>query len=100
METILINVTEEGLLIPRDYLPDAQEFELELKDDHIVIRSKGNGNQGDVKPEGWPYEWIGIAETKDPTASQRVEEILAEEIDRRAGWTLDPYPEEEQGNDA
>jgi hypothetical protein len=39
------------------------------------------------------FPWIGIAKTKDPTASARVEEILAEEIDRRAGWTLDPDPE-------
>jgi len=33
------------------------------------------------------HSLIGIAETKDPTASKRVKEILATELDSQAGWT-------------
>ena len=89
MEKFPIQVTKEGILIPRRYfLQDAGEFEVELVDGYVLVRPKISEEPlPDVKER---FPWIGIAETSDPTASQRVEEILAEEIDRRAGWTHDP----------
>jgi hypothetical protein len=86
-----IQVTDEGVLIPRQYLSDSDEFELVLSDAFLLVRPKLSEEPLPEVQKRFP--WIGMAETKDPTASVRVEEILAEEIDRRAGWTLDPDPE-------
>lgn len=100
MQSVLVRLTEEGIEIPREYLADADSYELLILDDRVVVRPmEATGQNGhssvakdeagiDPNPEtdlemsgktGWPYDWIGIAETKDPTASSRVEEILAEE---------------------
>ena len=89
-----IQVTEEGVLIPRHYLPDATEFELLVAGDYVFVRPKSNGSPVENVQKGWPYDWIGIAETRDPTASSHVEEILRSEIDRRAGWTQDSSTED------
>ncbi|MCP5098039.1 MAG: hypothetical protein GY943_21025 [Chloroflexi bacterium] len=86
METIPIQVTGDGVLIPREYfLHDANEYEVELTDSYILIKPKvSEAPLPDVHKR---YPWIGIGHSSDPTASQRVEEILADEIDRRSGWT-------------
>jgi len=92
-----IQVTKEGVLIPREYLSGASEFELELTNDHLLIRPKVNG-QPSVKEEKPRYSWIGIGHSGNPNASVEVEEILAKEIDRRSGWTLKPPLEEEDAS--
>ncbi|MCB8942679.1 MAG: hypothetical protein H6658_02770 [Ardenticatenaceae bacterium] len=91
IEIAPIQVTDKGIWIPRQYLSDSDEFELVLSDTFLLVRPKLSEEPLPEVQERFP--WIGIAETKDPTASERFEEILAEEIDRRAGWTLDPEPE-------
>lgn len=83
-----IQVVDESVLIPRHYLPNAESFEFVLTQDYIIIRPK----KLDVDSEPPPsplHSLIGVAETKDPTASARVKEILSEEADTRAGWTHD-----------
>lgn len=91
MEIKPIQIMEQGVLIPLEYLHNAHEFEFELVNGHVLVRAK----QSDKQKQGWPYEWIGIARSSNPNASMEVEEILMAEVDRRAGFTLDPYPEEE-----
>jgi hypothetical protein len=83
-----IQVTDEGVLIPLQYLPGSGEYELVLSESYVLIRAKPSAQPAQ---KSWLSDLVGIAETNDPTASTRVEEILADEIDRRAGWTLDPY---------
>lgn len=129
MNILPIQVIPEGVLIPLHYLNDAHEFELEVVDNHLLVRPKANGRPEAAQNEpvleqdeaallacypwigsahsgqptasaepnavkNWLSDLIGIAESKDPTASVRAEEILMAEIDRRDGWTLRPYLDE------
>ncbi len=86
METIPIQVTQDGVLIPRSYfLQDASDYEIEFVNGDILVKPKlSNEPLPDVKER---YPWIGMAQSPDSTASERVEEILTAEIDRHAGWT-------------
>lgn len=82
MNVLPIQVTEEAVLIPHHYLHGADEFEVEVVDGYVVLRPKVNAEQPQRK-ENWLAGIAGIAVTKDPTASERVEEILAEEMGKR-----------------
>ena len=110
-----IQVMDEGVLIPHHYLHHAREFEIEFLDGYVLLRPKLPQNH---TAKNWlsdlagiaenrnlvtpaqtdeslaqvrkRYPWIGIAASGDPNASERVEEILMAEIDRRSGWTLKP----------
>lgn len=86
-----IQITDEGILIPHHYLHDARDLVIEFIDGYILLRPKPTPT-GTTK--NWLSDLVGIAETRDVTASEKVEEILADEIDRRAGWTFDPYQDE------
>lgn len=110
-----IQITDEGILIPHHYSHHAREFEIEFVDGYVLLRPKLSQNytaknwlsdpagiaenpnlatpeQADEAPGEVQerYPWIGIAASGDPNASERVEEILMAEIDRRSGWTLKP----------
>ena len=76
--TVPIQVTDEGVYIPRRYLREGEEFEVLVSDEYVLVRPKTNGDK--AKEKSWLEPLIGIAETTDPTASERVEEILAAEI--------------------
>ncbi len=91
-----IQVTDEGVLIPLTYLQEATEFEWEVRNGHVLLRPKANGRQTQQLEKSWLEDLVGIAETRDPTASSRVEEILEAEIDRRSGWTLKPPLDESE----
>lgn len=101
-----IQIMPEGVLIPLYYLQNAHEFELEVVDGHLLVRPKTNGQPVETSWLTDPtamvgheqplvstdelssrYPWIGIVQTGNRNASVEVEEILAEEIDIRAGWT-------------
>ncbi len=107
-----IQVMDEGVLIPHHYLHHAREFEIEFIDGYVLLRPKLPQNhmaknwlsdlaeiaenrnlatpeQADESLDELRkrYPWIGMAESGDPEASARVEEILMAEIDRRSGWT-------------
>jgi hypothetical protein len=87
MKTLPVQVTEEGVLIPKEYLQQADEFEVVIQNGDILVRPKQSEPLPDVYKR---FPWIGIGISNDPTASERVEEILEAEIDRRSGWTLKP----------
>jgi hypothetical protein len=88
MNVIPIQVTEDGVVIPRIYLGAAEEFELVLEEEFVLVRPR---DASVLPPDATSarFPWIGIGVTRDPTAAERVEEILEAEIDRKAGWTLD-----------
>jgi len=93
MKVILKQTTDKGLVIPPEYLPEANEFELEVTNESIIVRpNKEDEPLSDVYKR---YPWIGIAHSNNPNASMEVEEILFAEVHRRAGFTHDPYPEDD-----
>lgn len=79
MNVFPIQVTEDAVLIPHHYLHDAQEFEIEIVEGYVVVRPKVNGKSA---AQNWLQHLAGVATTDDPTASGRVDEILAEEMGR------------------
>ena len=90
IEIAPIQVTDEGVLIPRQYLSDSDEFEIVLSETYVLVRPKKNGPESNLLPsESSRFSFVGIAHTSNPNASKEVEEILEREIDRRSGWTLD-----------
>ncbi len=94
MELKPIQVMEQGVLIPLEYLHNAHEFEFELIDGYLLVRPKLP--QPTLLPsESSFFSFVGIARSRNPNASAEVEDILMAEVDRRAGFTLDPYPEVE-----
>lgn len=98
MNMIPIQVTDEGVLIPRTYLPGADDFELLTTSEYVLVRLRrqvvpGNGEQKaavDSKSiPGRRYAFIGSGRTRNPRASAEAESILEQEVDRLRGWSLD-----------
>ncbi len=96
-----IQVLKDGVLIPLEYLPDADEFEIEQVNGYVMVRSKPGGKKKSEKPEtdtvaadsknDLPpprFSWIGSMRFDNPNLSVEVEDILEAEIDRRSGWTI------------
>lgn len=75
-----IQVTEEGVLIPLDYLQNAREFELELQNDNVLIRPKPNRAAELHSSESTRFSFVGIGRSSNPNASAEVEEILQREL--------------------
>lgn len=94
MAVIPIQVTAEGVLIPKIYLHNAGQVEVIVTSEYVLVRPKL------PKPEPAPseqtiaqlkgrYDFIGIGHTRDPQASVNAEEILEREVKRESGWSLD-----------
>ena len=82
MKILPIQVTDEGVLIPLEYLQNAREFEFELQDSCVLIRPKHPTEPlPDIHKR---YPWIGMAHSKNPNASAEVEEILRRELGKKA----------------
>ena len=89
MSVIPIQVTDEGVVIPKVYLHDADQVEIVVTDDYVLVRPKSPAL--DERPSPRPahhYSFIGIAHTRNPRASVEAEEILMREVNRRNGWEL------------
>ena len=87
MNVVPIQVTDEGVLIPKVYLHDAGEVEVVVSKDYVLVRPKNPVQSGGDAPKtGRRYSFIGIAHTRNPRASVEAEEILEREVDRRMGW--------------
>lgn len=69
-----------------------QEKVLAFVEDLAVEESNGNqSSNGPAAPmpdKPKRYSFIGIGESKSGDISERAEEILAEEIKRRSGWSM------------
>lgn len=73
MNLIPIQVTDDGVLIPKQYLHDADEVEVVVEADYVLVRPKRSdtdveANAGLSKP-AHRYSFIGIAHTRNPRAS-------------------------------
>ena len=94
MSVIPIQVTSEGVLIPKTYLRDASNVEVIVAEDYVLVRSKplvpesAATDQETAQPES-RYDFIGIGHTRDPHASLNAETILEREINRTSGWSID-----------
>lgn len=75
-----IRITTEGVLIPRHYLGDAKEFEIEIKNGFVLVRPK-NVQPAPLHPsESSRFSFVGIATSRNPNASLEAEAILAREL--------------------
>lgn len=90
MELIPIQVTEEGVVIPKTYLRGADDVEVIWSEDYILVRPKAHLTRRPNKSGKHRYSFIGIAQTRNPTASTDAEEILAREVNPRSGWSHNP----------
>ncbi len=87
-----IQVLENAVLIPIEYLANATDFEFERVNGHVIVRPKQSGrveiNQTEsisndekeylLPSESSRFSFVGIAETRNPYASEEVETILKE----------------------
>jgi hypothetical protein len=92
MNIVPIQVTEEGILIPKTYLDMSGELELIITDNFVLLRPKHDVPSDVVSETESPpyhYSFIGIGHTSDPTASVNAEEILEREIKRESGWSIE-----------
>lgn len=91
MKFIPIQITDEGIIIPRIYLPANGQFQVVRRKEYVLLKTKGNGKPKPKKPRKKKsrYSFIGIGHTRNPRASVEAEEILEREIDPVSGWTVD-----------
>ncbi len=91
MNILPIQITEEGILIPRVYLPAASQVEIVMRDEYVLLRKKTNGKTKPKKrrKKSSRYSFIGIGHSRNPRASVEAEKILEREVDRARGWTVD-----------
>ncbi len=91
-----IQVLENAVLIPIEYLSNATDFEFERVNGHVIVRPKQNDDTKTEKSllsdeekeyllpsESSRFSFVGIAETRNPYASEEVENILKKELGRR-----------------
>lgn len=91
MKVIPIQITKEGILIPRVYFPTASQVEVVMRDDYVLLKPKTNGKPKPKKrsKKSSRYSFVGIGRSRNPRASVEAEEILEREIDPVRGWTVD-----------
>lgn len=92
MNVIPIQVTDDGVIIPKQYLHDADEVEVVVEADYVIVRPKRVDSTLEVgtamREMTQRYSFIGIGRTRNPKASVEAEDILEREVDRRDGWSL------------
>lgn len=92
-----IQVLNSGVLIPIEYLPNAEEYIVVLENGHAFVRpkliqSKVERPTPEISQEEYAelrrkHPWIGSIEGLPPDLSTRYKDILRDEIDPRSGWT-------------
>lgn len=93
MNVIPIQVTDEGVLIPKTYLHDAGEVEVIVQDEYVLVRPKAatpeaSENNLALPPVNERFDFIGIGHSRNSNASTEAEEILEREIKRESGWSF------------
>lgn len=99
MQMIPIQVTEEGVFIPKIYLRETDNLEIIVVDEYILVRPQVSAalkhSDKQTTPETVPpkpsrrFSFIGSGQTRNPKASVEAEAILNREVDQREGWSLD-----------
>ncbi|MEW5986416.1 MAG: hypothetical protein AB1791_07260 [Chloroflexota bacterium] len=86
-KTISVRVTAEGVIIPRSLLSGVDEVEVVYAADNFIIRPKAQSGRPAARPPRYPF--IGVGQTRRPTASADVETILELEVQPPGGWNLE-----------
>lgn len=98
MQMIPIQVTEEGVFIPKIYLKETNNLEVVMVDDYVLVRPHVSAVEKSVPasvPEALSpgqtrrFSFIGSGHTRNPKASVEAEEILEREVDQHEGWSID-----------
>ncbi len=91
MNVIPIQVTDEGILIPKTYLHNAREVEVVMTPDFIILKPKAPlpASQTAEPSTTRRFDFIGIGETTNPNLAEEAEEILMREAKPDSGWSLD-----------
>jgi hypothetical protein len=96
MNVIPIQVTDEGVLIPKSYLHAAGEFELVVMGEYILIKPKASSPPPTETPAAPAivskrrrYSFIASGQTRNPKASAEAEKLLESAVHRRSGWSVD-----------
>ena len=91
MSAIPIQVTDEGVLIPKVYLHNAGEVEVVMTDEYVLVRPKPASPAPTREPgaKRRRYTFIASGRTRNPGASTEAEQILEQEAHRRRGWSFD-----------
>jgi len=93
MNILPVQITEEGVLIPRTYLHEAVEVEVVVTDEYVLVKAKPPAAESKTtqRPARKPHRFSFIASgrTRNPRASQEAEEILEREVKRHAGWSVE-----------
>lgn len=89
MQMIPIQVTEEGVFIPKIYLKETNNLEVVVVDDYVLVRPHvsvvENSVLASVTKALSPgrtrrFSFIGSGHTRNPKASVEAEEILQREV--------------------
>ncbi len=77
MNMLPIQITDKGVLIPREYVQSAGEIELVVMEEYVLVRSKNesNNDQELFPSESSHFLFVGIAKSSNPKASVEVEEM-------------------------
>ena len=107
MNILPIQIIDNKVVIPLQYFDFSKDLEITFENDFAVIGAKEvndhtaqvNGHTSDDEKMDMVklkerFPWIGMAESRDPTASSRVKEILMAEVDLHSGWTTKPSLED------
>ncbi len=90
----MITTIEQTLIQKFRILPKEKQAKVLEYVEEIEVESSKNGNiNNDIDEETLEkhrrrMRLVGIASSKSGTVSQRVDEILAEGINKREGWSL------------
>ncbi len=88
---IMITTIEETLIQKIHVLPPEKQAKVLEYVEEIEVAGSTNGFQLDAKEEERRKKlmrFVGIASSKTGDISERVDEILAEGINKREGWSL------------
>jgi hypothetical protein len=88
MDIIPIQVTDEGVIIPRIYLHNAGEVEVVVTPDYILLKPKATPADATKPDTPSRFDFIGIGESANPNLAEEAEEILTREIKQDSGWSL------------
>ena len=66
-----IQITDKGILIPREYVQGTGEIELVVMEEYVLVRSKNesNNDQELLPSKSSRFSFVGIAKSSNPNKS-------------------------------
>ena len=86
---IPIQVTPEGVIIPKIYLQGAHHIDVIVTPEYVIVKPREQApSTSPTHSQSERYSFIGIGVTRNPIASIEVETILEKEVTPDAGWSV------------